>query len=229
MIIKNPWFIWTSDRDDDGTPETVAYQSRIFLPTIDPIDGGGKIPTKRFEGLNRNIIRLVNRRSGYIDQRSPGNFTLNWSEVPRDLVNAVEEDYARQRIVEIRADQRWRQLLLASSGLPNRQVSVDGGYLRYNGDTFFLRGTTTYTCGATDTLIYVTPSTTTGLLTLGSGTEVPGGSTKLTDLTIAGDVVTITSEYPGVFNARRGYVSEFKMTKASGPYVSLNVTIDEVR
>lgn len=221
-------FVWSTDLNDDGVVDTDRYTTTTArnVPDIAEETGMRARPFARVQTLNGGAVLLQGGRSGYADQRSPGQIELSWRAADLTLLRILEEDYAAGRKVSVRLDHRWRQLLVTSSGAADLGVVVSPGYLRYNGDTYWLRASTAHTCGGSATVVYATPSA--GLISLGSNTSVPAGSTQLAAITIAGNVVTVVTSPSGVANARTGYVTSLHIEPAGDNQTSASVTIMEV-
>lgn len=223
-------FQWISDTDDDGdlSDEAARYATAFWVPNIDEPEGGrqrsgGAVPT-----LAGGVVVLSQNRAGYADGRGPGRFTLKWGWADPDFIRLSAEDYARHRLVEVRLDHLWRQCEVTSSGLSDRKATVAAGYIDDGGDSYWLAADTAVVCGGSDTFIYATLAD--GVATPDSGTEVPAGAKQLAAITIADDIVTVTSDPSGAANARRGYITPGgRKTMPEGPHMGLELTIQEVR
>lgn len=201
--MTDDYFGWTTDTNGDGTPETLRYSTTDWLPTLDSLDGGRVVGVETLYTLNGGILTLTRTRPSRYDHTAPGRFALVWGQqnpVDPAFLPILEEDYSRNRLVSVRLDYHWRQLRVTSSGLADRKVTVEAGYLRATTGRSWLSADAEHTCGASDTYVYVTSSS--GTLTVASGTSVPGGATQLAAITIAGDIVRVTTSPSGVANAR---------------------------
>jgi len=229
--MQDYYFGWYSDLNNDGVPETLRYSTATALPDLpDGPDGGRVLRVETEDLLSGDVLVLTQLRSGKYDHRQPGRFRLAWEAVPATLAGFArlcEEDWAKARVVSVRLDHRWRQLRVTSSGLADRTVTVAAGYLLGTDDTAWLAADATHVCGATHTYVYVTPAS--GLLTVASGTSVPGGSTQLAAITIAGDVVTVVTSPSGAANARKCRVLERPVRQGPVGLDGLELVLQEVR
>jgi len=221
-------FDWISDTDDDGdlSDESSRYSTTYWLPDLEEPGGGRKLRAATLPTLDGEALVLSQGRSGYADGRAPGQFMLKFEVADPDFLRLAAEDYMRGRLVQVRLDHRWRQLEVTSSGLADLKVTASAGYLLDGGDTYWLAADYEHTCGATHTFVYATLAS--GVATIASGTSVPGGAVQLATITIAGDIVTVTSDPSGYHNARQGYITDFQETQ-NGPLTGLEMTIQEVR
>jgi len=223
-------FSWTSDTNGDGTPETERYSSAVYLPNIEPADGGRRVDVSAPKTLDGGVIFIARTRAGKYDHRSPGRFRLSWQApgVPASLVAAAEEDNAKARLVSIRLDHRWRQCRVTSSGVADLKATVASGWVDFATETAWLTADYLHTCGsATHTKIYATNSS--GAVTVASGTSVPAGSVLLANITIAGSIVTVTSDPSGAANARVCGILDVRRQQAGDTLDSLEIELQEIR
>ena len=231
------YFAWTSDLNNDGTPETLRYASALWIPTVDAPDGGGKARIQRIETLDGNVQVLGMARSGKADSRVPGQFSLSWDTVPDDLLSIIEEDYCRQRVASVQVDHRWRTLEVTSSGYADLTAYVARGAWRYSVDTYW-PDSTLYGYEAVDAIpCIVEPGHTkicavvsgAGAFTLGStaGT-LPADSAQLATISVTGNRVTIESAVTGVANARTVRILDYSPKSISTGGTSLALTLQEI-
>lgn len=226
VSIDDLYFALYADLDNDGVAEALRYSSTTRVPDISDTGSGRMLPLARVATMDGGAVILQGGRSGYADQRAPGSLSLSWPIADDDLLLAAEEEFMRGRLVKICLDHRWRQLRVTSSGTANLTVTVAAGYLLSGNDTYYLRVDTALVCGASDTVVYATPSD--GLLTIDSGTSVPTGSVALATITVAGSIVTVATSPSGVANARQGYLTEYTPTQAGANYTALSMVLQEV-
>lgn len=220
-------FAWTVDSDGDGIPDVERYRSSLWLPDVDPPDGGRSLRVQSVETLAGEIVTQRLTRSGASDHRLPGKFTLSWEVCDPTFLLMAEEDYAKGRIASVRLDHRWRQLRVTSSGAADRVVNVAPGYWLGATDTAWYIVAEPHTCAADHTRVYATASA--GAITIGSGTSVPSGGVLLAEISISGDVVTVLTDPSGVANARTCRVMEFKPRQVGGGHTGLELVLQEVR
>lgn len=220
------YFSWTADLNGDGVPETVRYATTTRLPDIDQPDGGRRARLATVATLDGGVTVMRVLRPSYVDQRSPGVMVLSWAVADDALLRAADEAYATKHAVSLRLDHRWRQLRVTSSGITNRTVTVEAGYLLADrGDVSWLRDDASYVCNALHTVLYVTPAN--GLLVVGSGTSLPTGATELCAISVVGNIVQVPT-VTGVENARTGIVTECQQSQSGSNYTGLSVTLQEV-
>ncbi len=223
-------FVWTVDVDGDGTAEVERYRSTLWVPNVEPPDGGRAVRTKRVETLDGGARVLATARADRADQRAPGSLTLSWEVADPDFLRIAEEDYARGRLVSVRLDHRWRRLQVTSSGRPDRTALVAPGYWLTGGDTCWPLATTplAHVCAATSTQLYAV-STEPGLFTLGDTADaLPVGAASLAEIAVVDDVLLVTAAETGVANARTGRMTAFTPTQLPGGLTGLSLTLQEV-
>jgi hypothetical protein len=224
--MPNHYFGWTSDVNGDGVPEALRYSTELWLPDLDPADAGRRVSSETLERADGGTFVLTRVRSGRYDHAAPGRLVLSWAVADPEFARIALEDHARNRLVSVRYDWRWRQLEVTPSGLADRKATVAAGYLLSATGRAWLSADLVHTCGATDTKIYVSASS--GTLTVGSGTSLPVGATLLSNLSIAGDVVTCTSSPTGVANARTCKILRVETRQAGNGLDSLEIELQEV-
>jgi len=216
-------FVWSADTAGSGT-YTERYRHTTWVPDIAQPDGGRAVRHSAVPLLDGSTLVLIGGRAGHTDQRSPGVIELSFALADPDFLAVAEEDYARGRTVQVRLDHRWRQLAVTSSGAADRKVLIAAGYLLSGGDTYWLGTAAEVTCAAEDTVVYVIPAA--GALTADSGTSLAEGAVQVAAISIAGDVVTVTSDPSGVANARTGVVVGWE-TRQNGPMTGLTLKMQE--
>lgn len=223
------YFGWSSDANGDGVPETLRYSTTLWLPSLETMDTGRAVTTETVGTLDGGIFTLTRTRSGRYDHASPGRIVLVWgmdNPVDPDFLPILDEDHARNRLVSVRMDYHWRQLEVASSGLADRKLTVNAGWLLTSTGRAWLSSDTIHTCSsATHTKVYVTASS--GSLTVGSGTSVPGGSTQIATISITGDVVSVTSDPSGTPNARTCKILSFDPRPIGDNLATCEVVLQE--
>ncbi len=212
--------------DDAGTPN-LLYSSTVHLPAVDPPDIDRKLKYAIFDGINGDKTVYGLLRSGKYDQRLAETFTFTFDYLEEELSLVLSKYNASLAVLQFHYDTRWRKLECAILG--NRTITVNAGYLLYASDCFWLLTDYILTVNTNDTKVYVTPSTSTGLLTVDSDTSVPAGSTEIATIVATGsDPVIITSSTTGVSNIRKGKILDYKTILKPASYKGVEITVLEV-
>lgn len=228
-------FEWISDTDGDGdlSDESARYTSPengapYWGPNLDNPDGGRQVAGAVVPTLAGGAVVLRQHRAGYADARGPGVLTLTWDIADPDFIRLSREDYAKGRLIQVRLDHRWRQCEVTSSGAADRKVTVAAGEINDGGDTYWLAADAVHTCSASDTKVYAALAD--GVATVASGESVPADAVLLSDISIAGDIVSVDSDPSGVANAFVGYIRPggWKTTQ-NGDMTGLEIALQEVR
>ncbi len=222
-------FSWTSGVTAAGAGGTLAYTTSLWLPDIDPPDGGRKIQASTFQTLGGSVLTSMLQRFGRNDHRLPGQFTLAWEVVEEDLYKAAAWDYAQGSYVLVRADHHWRSLWVTLDS--PTQITVSPGTLDYQGDTYRAAAATVFSgLGDMETYLMATPNSD-GTITFEMEERKRVPETRVTVATIG--VAPRTQEKivhsVGAANARVCRVLDFKPQSWQAGLVGLQMTLQEYR
>ena len=234
ITARERFFSWTSDQNQDGTPEYLAYSTSLWLPDIDlPAGGDRKAVIEPYPTLDGESLVVMQQRAGRHDQRTPGLFKLTWSVVEQDLYRVAQEDHAAGQLVEVRLDHHWRQLRVTPNAA-GTSLTVEAGWLDYRGDTYWRMADVAVTITETDRYLYAVPAS--GTLTYAAAAAgYPAGSVLLASWTAhpcrAADLTlhTGTGNEAGPENRRRCRVVGFEPDPKGGGLVGLTLTLQEQR